>query len=86
MKDQKYDYFYDIERCILMNGQMKKFKERQAIAEDFIKNTNPYVNTSFLNVDFRKYAQYVKSKGLRMEDIDVNTVRMFEKINTFVYR
>ena len=45
-----------------MNGQ--KTKSKRQIVEEYIKRVNPYEKQRPLEFDLRKYAAYVKEKGL----------------------
>ena len=52
-----------------MNGQMKSYNEKKSIANEFIRQNNPYEKKPSLNFDLRKYATYVKENGLKADEI-----------------
>lgn len=52
-----------------MNGQMKSFKEKQKIADDYILRTNPYEKEDVpFMFDLRGYAAYVTKNNLGQEE------------------
>lgn len=51
-----------------MTGQMKSYKDKQKMAEDFILRTDPYKKQESLKFDLRGYAAYVTQNNLGQED------------------
>lgn len=62
-----------------MNGQMKSFKQKRILAEDFVKKSNPYEKKKPLNFDLRAYASYVKMNNLKPSDITPQIMKKFER-------
>lgn len=62
-----------------MNGQMKSFKERQKIVDDFITRINPYEVHTHMRFDFHGYAKYVKENGLTNETITQSVMEQFQR-------
>ena len=62
-----------------MNGQMKSYNEKKSIANEFIRQNNPYEKKPSLNFDLRKYATYVKENGLKADEITPQIMNMFVK-------
>lgn len=60
---------------MIMNGQ--KTKSKRQIVEEYIKRVNPYEKQRPLEFDLRKYAAYVKEKGLKVSDITPEIMNMF---------
>ena len=60
-----------------MNGQMKFYSEKKLIANEFIRQNNPYEKGSSLNFDLRGYAAYVKENGLKVNEITPKIMNMF---------
>ena len=52
-----------------MNGQMKSFKEKQKIADDYIMRTNPYEKDVPFKFDLRGYAAYVTNNNLGFSNL-----------------
>lgn len=61
-----------------MHGQQMSFKEKQQIADDFIKRVNPYVTSKPLEFDLRGYVKYVKEHGLAGNDIPESVIKKFQ--------
>ena len=59
---------------VITNRQKEILK---VIVEEYIKRVNPYEKQRPLEFDLRKYAAYVKEKGLKVSDITPEIMNMF---------
>ncbi len=61
-----------------MNGQMKSFKEKQQIADEFINRTKPYAPQGTLKFDLRGYAKYIKEHNISGKSVPEDVVKRFQ--------
>ena len=72
-----------------MRGKMKSFKnkrfikmsetnQKQIVAENFIKQVNPYKQVNPLKFDLRGYAQYANEHKLTGLNMPVEVIKKFE--------
>ncbi len=61
-----------------MIGQTKSFKEKQLIADEFIKRTKLYDQPQPLRFDLRGYAKYLKDHNLSGKEVPEEIVKKFQ--------
>ena len=63
-----------------MNGQttLSKFKEKQKIADDYIKKVNPYIKPEPLQFDLRGYSNYMKEHNIAAKDVTDDIYEKFQ--------
>lgn len=62
-----------------MIGQMKSFREKQIIVDEFIARTKPYEQPQPLRFDLRGYAKYLKDHGMEGKEVPDAVVQKFQK-------
>lgn len=61
-----------------MGGQMKSYKEKMAIVDEFISRVNPYQKPESLRFDLRGYAKYLKDHNISGKNVSEDIVKMFQ--------
>lgn len=54
-----------------MNGQTKSFKEKNDMAQEYIKKANPYKPLEPLKFDLRAYVAYLKENSPSSNDATI---------------
>lgn len=62
-----------------MNGLTKSFKEKQALADDFIERIKPYEKPAPFKFDLRGYAEFIKNNNLSSSEITPEMAEQFRK-------
>ena len=52
---------------------------KQKVIDEYMQDYNPYEKHEFLQFDLRGYAQYVKERNLKPEDITLEILAFFSK-------
>lgn len=64
-----------------MTGQMKSFKEKQNMVDEFVSQMNIYETQPLLKFDFHGYAKYVKENNLTNQTITDSVMNHFLHTN-----
>lgn len=62
-----------------MNGQMKSFKEKQRIVDNFIARVKPYEKITPLKFDLRGYSAYLKEHNIPGNNVPEHVMKMFQR-------
>ena len=62
-----------------MKGQLKSFKDKQRLVDDYALRIDPYKKLVALRIDLRQLAKYVKEKNLKPDEVTRDIVAMFLK-------
>lgn len=62
-----------------MNGQMKSYKEKMTIVDEYLSRFDPYKKLEPLKFDLRGYAKYLKENNISGKNVSTDVVKMFQR-------
>lgn len=62
-----------------MSGQMKSYRYKQKLVDDFIDKMKPYEKHENLKFDMRSYAKYLKENKMSGKNVPDDVVSKFIK-------
>ena len=60
-----------------MNGQVRTFREKQNIVEQFIASMNPYEKQQNIHFDLRAYAKFVEENNISASEVTNEILNKF---------
>lgn len=60
-----------------MNGQVKTFREKQNIVEQFVSAVNPYEKQQNIHFDLRAYAKFIEDNNISASKVTNEILNKF---------